>query len=1082
MYSGKPPPLKVFAKNDITPTASSKDASSGVGIAQQQLRAGKSENCDPNLLVRRRKEGRKAEPSPGLGRNIRDDSGNGIGSILQLPKQSDPAGASRSECDASGALERQSEEVSRLVGKSFLPTPASVPANVATGELERQSKELNQPASKSAFPSPTKARSEHAVCDNNGELGRQSKVEHQPARKSSLRSPTKACAGAAHSEADGAGEFDRQSEVNRPATSKSSESPSLTPVSHQFGHSPRPHFCRSPYCASNNPDYATKTQVPPRKYLISKRHLVPGAICTKTPAVLASQTIPHALSTGKPPKPSRKVENVLRQPSFTTKVSERSTPSVPYEFSPTRIPKPPSAYPPGVHESTPLPRQLSSAVPHLTERATETNSPFSPAAPRYPASKISLDNGEFPLERLPESNVDASEHSSSVHSFSSCTFAVTPISPQGSDGGESSEPSVAGTQLTAPSVVSTGENESGSPIPSIPTELSFALHQLSPESEAPIFVATSPMVPSFPELEVVTERLAQTLAFETAKETSVQVKESHPTQDILSVDGSDSSEGRTEFEEDSSISFDQDSEQHILSSDFELRSSDEEGDVGACTTEVRTEFEEDLSVSCDQDTGVDTSSSDSELLGPDEYGDAGDCRADGLQGRESEEDLSIVSDNDAEEHTSNSDSKLLLPDENGNGEACPTEDLEGRTESEEDLSNSCDQDSEERTSNSNSELLVSDENSNGGDCQTEGLEGRTESEEDSSISRGQEAKEHTSSSDRELRVPNENGDGGDCLTEENSDEGDCQTEENLVGVEFRAALNADGRHYQSGEAVDGEGFQFRCDVPVFDVTPSSDETEGQRVPVASYIEDLETAQSKLTAAGQREVPKYVRGRGRQLWRSDCRDSREVVFLKETPQADRRAGGDWMVNDILEGAISSLNSSGKGRVRVLVEAFESMMNLGGDTDNSKRRASRVWCLNRMQKGEVDEDGEEFEDGDQRVDCYEVSGDGLQLRASLRLSLGGGNVLRSYNPDEVDEVEMSAIQKVQEWDDHCRQSQFLEDKDCKPLRSSQSQSDGAVVHDQETHSEGRSENTELTLGNLQRRISFSENHTVLGEDNR
>jgi hypothetical protein len=38
----------------------------------------------------------------------------------------------------------------------------------------------------------------------------------------------------------------------------------------------RRHFCRSPRCAANDPDYASPVQSQPRKFLRSKRHLLPG--------------------------------------------------------------------------------------------------------------------------------------------------------------------------------------------------------------------------------------------------------------------------------------------------------------------------------------------------------------------------------------------------------------------------------------------------------------------------------------------------------------------------------------------------------------------------------------------------------------------------------------------------------------------------------------------------------------------------------------------------------------------------------------------------------------------------------------
>ncbi|KAG6543299.1 hypothetical protein Mapa_015213 [Marchantia paleacea] len=164
---------------------------------------------------------------------------------------------------------------------------------------------------------------------------------------------------------------------------------------------------------------------------------------------------------------------------------------------------------------------------------------------------------------------------------------------------------------------------------------------------------------------------------------------------------------------------------------------------------------------------------------------------------------------------------------------------------------------------------------------------------------------------------------------------------------------------------------------------------------------------------QRAPPRYGRSKGRQLWRNDCRDSREVVTLKPTNY--NRQGGDWMVDSLLEGAVNRMKPSGEGRVRILVEAFESLMNIS--EPEPEKRPSRVWCFNRMGRGEVDDDGDVFEEGDQRVDCYEVAGDRLELRASMRLSLGGGtrHDVCCLDGDDSD-VQMSSMQKVQDWDDY------------------------------------------------------------------
>lgn len=50
-------------------------------------------------------------------------------------------------------------------------------------------------------------------------------------------------------------------------------SPAKSPAVKEGATPPRKHFCRSPWCAANNPDYAVPV---PRKFLKSKRHLLPG--------------------------------------------------------------------------------------------------------------------------------------------------------------------------------------------------------------------------------------------------------------------------------------------------------------------------------------------------------------------------------------------------------------------------------------------------------------------------------------------------------------------------------------------------------------------------------------------------------------------------------------------------------------------------------------------------------------------------------------------------------------------------------------------------------------------------------------
>lgn len=51
------------------------------------------------------------------------------------------------------------------------------------------------------------------------------------------------------------------------------KSPAKVAMLREVGNSPHKHFCRSPRCAANNPDYAVPA---PRQYLKSKRHLIPG--------------------------------------------------------------------------------------------------------------------------------------------------------------------------------------------------------------------------------------------------------------------------------------------------------------------------------------------------------------------------------------------------------------------------------------------------------------------------------------------------------------------------------------------------------------------------------------------------------------------------------------------------------------------------------------------------------------------------------------------------------------------------------------------------------------------------------------
>ncbi|CAM6088117.1 unnamed protein product [Calypogeia fissa] len=776
-------------------------------------------------------------------------------------------------------------------------------------------------------------------------------------------------------------------EVNRVPAAKTSSSslPSPTkaspPIAHQHSHGHShggraPHFCRSPRCASNNPDYATPIQPSPRKYLVSKRHLLPGAICTKDPAILASQitqqqesssaasTTPQAAySTGKPPKPSGKIENGIRQPSFANVVAaERTTPRTPppfaYETSPTRIPKPPSsARSPaaaaagrpsaGLHESVAsccLPPDLAfSGVSGPSASATGTSfSEFSPhngEALQRPDLSKSLEEDGILQETIAELHVDGGlVRSRRVGSDTSCSVAVAAsTSPRNSfdAGGSSSDAEVVAS--VSPTLLDSRVTYEGNglvqELSTLPeerrisslTSMELPVEELSsdqrtPEPDGSVFDSTSMKMPSA-ELEDVTEKLAEKLAFENVEETS------HPQ-------------------------------------------------GGDCN------YTEEM------------------------------ASADGLNGRRDSEDGSII---------------------------CHEE--EGAEE--------------QQFSYSETGLQFAEGNRFGADCQAE-----------------------------------ENAEAGDYRYGGNTQAGDYHHETNEEEGDYHHETNEEEGDYQYGKNAGRETHQFQNQMPEFDISPSSEGTEegtqeGQEEvrrgrSISSYIEEFESAQQSKQTEGQREVPKYVRGKGRQLWRSDCRDSREVVFLKQTPQADRRGEEDWMVDSILEGAISKLNPSGQGRVRVLVEAFESLLNLGGNPEMVDRRASRVWCLNRMEKGEVDEDGEEFEEGDQRVDCYEVSGDGLQLRASMRLSLGGGNRLPLCDQDEVDEIEMSAIQKVQEWDDDCRQSsQSFQDVDSNGSFGSQSQADGGVAQDQEIQNEGHFQGSEMIFGDLQDEGHYERSGLTFGD---
>ncbi|BBN04916.1 hypothetical protein MPTK1_3g08770 [Marchantia polymorpha subsp. ruderalis] len=238
---------------------------------------------------------------------------------------------------------------------------------------------------------------------------------------------------------------------------------------------------------------------------------------------------------------------------------------------------------------------------------------------------------------------------------------------------------------------------------------------------------------------------------------------------------------------------------------------------------------------------------------------------------------------------------------------------------------------------------------------------------------------------------------------------------------------------------------------------------------------------------QRAPPRYGRSKGRQLWRNDCRDSREVVTLKSTNY--NRQGGDWMVDSLLEGAVNRMKPSGEGRVRILVEAFESLMNIS--EPEPEKRPSRVWCFNRMGRGEVDDDGDVFEEGDQRVDCYEVSGDRLELRASMRLSLGGGTRHDVCSLDGGDsDVQMSSMQKVQDWDDY--QSSNPSEVNLKDMDDDQDRNSGrsSTAHEETTanpneFAERPSEGQAKMNDNVRRRVKmYNEVKKQLGynkEDN-
>ncbi|KAL3683963.1 hypothetical protein R1sor_001985 [Riccia sorocarpa] len=709
----------------------------------------------------------------------------------------------------------------------------------------------------------------------------------------------------------------------------------------------RHHFCRSPRCASNNPDYATPAQIPPRKYLISKRHLIPGAICTRDPSTLPSSQIPlPPLSGGKPPaRPSPSTASKLPTNNAIRQLSYK-------EASPDRSQSPPPHQAAGFAQPG---ADGNGSAEEAVSSSTDVGS-----APRQVAllqndEKLSQDvDRELETRRQQQNKVDPSSGLQVAEQRSLDGIAAQKDEDSGGGRGEGSPCA----QDEDPEQLQSADA----------TDCEVENHKLNREERGSCDEGED--VDVLQSVDVISPKPVNHGRNSGEGDYCNELRD---VQQLPSRDGLDPEEtveyGLNGGDFGGEV-------QEVEQRTHEYRGTDclqELISKNYCDAELDVTSQVTSSAACDQTSGSVSSV----------YDESSDLTT--LPAESSHASASVVSHVPAEE-------KPVLGACFGLTDCQPLDD---------DLSPQA-----ENNLHSTDELPPDVDNV------TKALEQRLVLDE---MEKASSPQGQSSCDDGIVDICDLAATPTSCPEEEEEEEAamngdyillDTPPEEgvfaeNVQSLEAEVVTDlSTSRDFLKGKAVQDCQDEGKSDV-VGSISPSE---ESSQQPESSSKKSAE--ESKM----QRAPPRFGRSKGRLMWRNDCRNSREIVNLKAT-NYDRQQG-DWKLDNLLEGAVNQLQPSGEGRVRRLVQAFESLMNIS--EPEPEKRPSRVWCFNKKGKGKVGEGGDDCESGDQRVDCYEVSGDRLELRASLRLSLGGSS--RQDICSVEDEDEMTPMQKVQDWDDH------------------------------------------------------------------
>ncbi|KAL2635861.1 hypothetical protein R1flu_007340 [Riccia fluitans] len=827
------------------------------------------------------------------------------------------------------------------------------------------------------------------------------------------------------------------------------------------GHGHRHHFCRSPRCASNNPDYATPVQVPPRKYLISKRHLVPGAICTRDPSSLpiCQIPLPPPLSGGKPPpRPSpssvckHPTTNTFRQLSFKDASPDTSKSFVPHQA--------PSFTSPDTDcEGTP-----AETVCCVTGEGS---------APSEPAL---LRNDEVDTQ---EQNNIVSALETRLQDYNDIDLPLLDLS-------------------------------------SLRLQEQRSLDGIDPEKDESFGVDCKHGGPSDDEAEDELLQSADGIDHKAAVNHALNSGEGNPCDDVQAAEQLQSPEEYPQAAGNDGLNSGEGDSCYDAQEAEQLQSPD------GIDSEVTGN---DGLKSRDEDSSDQVH--EAELL---QIPDGIFSEAAGSDGLNSVDGISCDEVQEAEqlEAPDGIDSEAAVKHESNSGEGVPcaeVQEVEQLTRDYQCFSPETDFESSKDAGCKNScdavEVVRCETfpaASSNASASAASPVSRSSSEEErvpvacSLLADGQGSDEVLSSPAEVLHsadeLPPDVDDVAKALEQRlvldementNPPSGRPSCDDGIVDIydldaaastssseKEAAAIKEDYilRYCPAKESIPAESDE--CSEAEVTVVPKSrdgsdekdsnvlQEEEKSEIVEKTSVTELfshEPESSNCKSAEepmvQRAPPRFGSSKGRLLWRSDCRNSRELVTLKPTnydrhqgdlkldnrelvtlkpTNYDRHQGdwkldnrelvtlkptncdryqGDWKLDSLLEGATNQLQPSGEGRVRRLVKAFESLMNIS--EPEPEKRLSRVWCLNRRGKAKVDGDGDVCENRDQRVDFYEMSEDRLELRASLRLSIGG--ISRQEICCVEDEEEISSMQKVQDWDDlqACNSSDNGEDKD-------------------------------------------------------